>query len=895
MPADKGSAESTAPSTRVVITDFGIARAVQLGSGQASDGPLTGGAAILGTPEYMAPEQVTGGTVTAATDIYAFGVVLYEMVTGRLPFIGDTPLAAAAKRLNEAPPRPEVTAPGVDARWSATVLRCLAREPEGRFKNALDILPELERPPRRWPRWAALSAGGLALALTAVAAFKVLPSLHKPEPLHPSLRAVPRPVLAILGFRDELATPELAWLPTALSESLGQELGAAETSLRVISGDRAASVRRSLGLSHDRITDEKARERMQGLLLANLLVYGTLKPTAPGAASVGLSVRMADAVTGHELVSLEEDLGGGAAALADTVARVAERLRQRLGVSLTQEESAALLASRERSLPAIRSYAQGVMSLRKFEFANAKSYLDAALAADGSFLAAQQRMVGVWEHEGNRTKAREAAERIRVRSNGLTSRQLAELDAHILSLGPEPGKGVDAWRALFDATPDDAELGATLVRYRLAPKTESALVSRLRALPAPASADIRPDFADATIVWRLGEPQRAQELLAQASARAQALGARTEMAQALVEKGYGLAFWSSNGNGHNALDAFRDSETLFSEVGEFDQVAGVKLLRGLLTGTPAVALKVLEDNAAFYRKLGTRSLLASALANAAFNLFQSGDYQAAASKLGEASAELEAIGEPPDDQFAYIQGCVALALGNMEGAWNAVRLARKAAPNREQDWALMLEPALLREQDRLPEARATLNKARTLYEMDGRGMEALGAQTQLCELACDEGHPQDGLDCLAKHRPGVSKDLWLNLSLAHCLYLAGDLQAAGKAADQSRAAAQMGEFYNERVLANSYLMRARAAQGDGAKAITSLRGDLAKAEGKHGKAVAFEVALALGEVELRAGRPEGRPRLLKLEREAKSREFFRIARLAREALDGKSAAAPGLR
>ncbi len=82
-------------------------------------------------------------------------------------------------------------------------------------------------------------------------------------------------------------------------------------------------------------------------------------------------------------------------------------------------------------------------------------------------------------------------------------------------------------------------------------------------------------------------------------------------------------------------------------------------------------------------------------------------------------------------------------------------------------------------------------------------------------------------------------------------------------------------------------MRVRAMQGETAKATAGLRTDLADAEGKKATAVAFEVALALGTVELLAGLPEGRPRLLKLEQEAKSKEFFRIARLAHEALEAK--------
>jgi hypothetical protein len=84
--------------------------------------------------------------------------------------------------------------------------------------------------------------------------------------------------------------------------------------------------------------------------------------------------------------------------------------------------------------------------------------------------------------------------------------------------------------------------------------------------------------------------------------------------------------------------------------------------------------------------------------------------------------------------------------------------------------------------------------------------------------------------------------------------------------------------------ARTILTRIAAARGESAKAIQKLRAELAGVESKHHTRMAFEVALALGDVELKAGRPEGRARLLKLEEEAKSREFFRIARLAREAL-----------
>jgi len=122
-------------AVRPVVTDFGLARAAAEGGEQ-----VTGDGGIVGSPAYMAPEQVEGRKLTSAADIYALGVVMFEMVTGRLPFLGDSPLSTAVMRIREDAPSPKSITTDLDPRWERTILACLARKPEDRPASAAEVV-----------------------------------------------------------------------------------------------------------------------------------------------------------------------------------------------------------------------------------------------------------------------------------------------------------------------------------------------------------------------------------------------------------------------------------------------------------------------------------------------------------------------------------------------------------------------------------------------------------------------------------------------------------------------------------------------------------------------------------------------------------------------------------
>jgi beta-lactam-binding protein with PASTA domain/predicted Ser/Thr protein kinase len=128
---------------RARVADFGIAR-----GGENSDITATG--SVMGTAQYLSPEQAQGKPTTPRSDIYSIGVILYEALTGRVPFEGESAVAVALKQVSEAPRRPSAINPNIPPALDAVVMRALAKDPDARFKDAdafLRALDAAERAP----------------------------------------------------------------------------------------------------------------------------------------------------------------------------------------------------------------------------------------------------------------------------------------------------------------------------------------------------------------------------------------------------------------------------------------------------------------------------------------------------------------------------------------------------------------------------------------------------------------------------------------------------------------------------------------------------------------------------------------------------------------------------
>ncbi len=177
------------PDDRATVTDFGIARAGAAG--------VTEAGSVLGTAHYISPEQAQGHDAGPQADVYSIGIVLYEMLTGRVPFDAETPVAIAMQQVTAEPQPPSATTPGIPTDLEALTLQCLAKDPAARPAGAdelvvrLDTISERLRVSADPGATVAFGATAATTALAAGAGAAVATAIDTPPPTPPTPPATP--------------------------------------------------------------------------------------------------------------------------------------------------------------------------------------------------------------------------------------------------------------------------------------------------------------------------------------------------------------------------------------------------------------------------------------------------------------------------------------------------------------------------------------------------------------------------------------------------------------------------------------------------------------------------------------------------------------------------------
>ncbi|RPH63666.1 MAG: serine/threonine protein kinase, partial [Myxococcaceae bacterium] len=444
----RASGSSDSAEVRAVITDFGIARALP-SAVPIAEQPT--GSGVIGTPQYMAPEQLSGGEVGPAADVYALGLIVYEMVTGRLPFEGATPLEAACKRLKEPPPPPRSLVPGLDGRWNSAILRCLEPRPEARLASAGELARALDRSRpigQSRGRWVAMFA--VAAVVLAVGLGASLLRKHGTAEAVAPFQA--RRAVALAGIVPDGDLGTQSWVAPTLGALLQLEVATAERVLRVIPAEEVGRGRRSLGLKDQDLPSGDARKRLGTLLGVPTIAVGSLRRLGSGQLQAVFTISgTAEPIS----ASFQEN------DVLEASMLLGRKLRGALGAPEPADGSA-IAALRPRSILAARRYADGLDRWIRSEYPAAVQAFTESAAADQSFYPTHLLQAWVWDEMGHRKRARaeaqlalEAAARLPI-----SARQLAEITIRMAE-GDESG-AARIGAQLFDQFPDDTTLALVL-------------------------------------------------------------------------------------------------------------------------------------------------------------------------------------------------------------------------------------------------------------------------------------------------------------------------------------------------------------------------------------------------------------------------------------------------
>src|SRR5271169_4739162 len=556
-------------SGRVVIMDFGLAKTVQ-GDGMTQTGMM------IGTMEYMSPEQAMGSELDSRSDIFTMGLIFYELLTGNIPFRAESAIASLVKRTQErAVPLSDVD-PTIPPALSMIAAKCLERDPKARYSTAQELIDDLDVFEGKRPRSSGTGRPALRTSVFTDPAARTEPAVAttpspvaaKRFPMKPVAIAVAALALAagigvavkwkfgggfgertsqtaalslaIVPFYNSSNDPSVNWLSSSLSETLSTDIGQSQR-VRLVSPSRLQQVLSDLHISPQSQLDLSMLRHIADFTSADTIVYGQY---AKFGEQIRINATVYDLKTGHNFelktdIPSDKELLGGLDNLASQV---------RANLSTDPDVLKDLKGQPQyvltRSVPALRAYDEGLQLSRSGKEQDAAKKFEEATSEDPKFAMAYSKLASSYHGLGFDDKAEQASRRAVTLSENLPAQQKYLVEANHAVIMNDKAKAISAYEKLTQGNPDDADAQLALAGLYEAVSNYDEARKRLARVRSADSKNFDALLASGRVEIKAGNIQAGLEFLNSAYSQATQLG--NEEAKASVEQQMGAAYLALN-------------------------------------------------------------------------------------------------------------------------------------------------------------------------------------------------------------------------------------------------------------------------------------------------------------------------------------------------------------